>query len=331
MTTPIIQDTPQEKNCFILDSTDLGYKTTIHRVCTTEYIDADDFKHRAKLILENEKHKSLLSGKNWNPGVWVIANKFKGHGDVIEKHLASMIGKRLNNIFNIKVYPSNSLNFNLLKSVRRGMAWDQGIEIVEADFTSTFGTIMSIIEKYPDYKITGDFENNGAFTQGFLDLAKQQFNYVPHKQFGPSDADILLTDKIITPEYSKQLIQFNPKVIIMCNDIGFSFEDNLTPSNNPIYELIEKNIQIVPPFISTIGNSLIAQGIATAKRELEESFVLTQNLVSHLNTSIWNFTLNSRVNYVMVASEIFNSILDPKNQTRFQLSEYDVGTMSYLA
>lgn len=331
MTTSIVQDNPQEKNCFILDSNNLGYETTIHRICTTEYIDANDFKNRAKLILENEKHKSLLSGKNWNPGVWVIANKFKDHGEVIEKHLASMISKRLNTVYDINVYPSSSLSFNFVKSVKRGLAWDQNIEGPEADFTSVFATILSIHQKYPEYKVTSDFQSNSVFNQGFLDLAKEQLNYVPHKTFGPLDADILITDKIITPEYSTQLIQAKPKIIVLCNDLGFSFKDANNPHNKPIHELIEKNIQVIPPFISTIGNSLIAEGIASAKRDLEESFKLTQNLISHFNSSIWDFALNSRINYCMVVSEIFNSIADDTNQTRFQLSPYDVGTMSYLA
>ena len=56
-----------------------------------------------------------------NPGVWVLANKFRGRGDAIQ-NIFQAIGKRLNNILDIEVYPP-SVNWNV--RTQKGLVWDQ--------------------------------------------------------------------------------------------------------------------------------------------------------------------------------------------------------------
>ena len=326
MTVSLTQDNPGDQNCFIIKSLDLGHKHTIHRLCLTEYIDTDDFKNRAERILENEKQKMYLSGKSWNPGVWVLANKFRGRGDAIQKHLAQAIGKRLNNILDIEVYPSHSVNWNVLKLIKKGLVWDQGIELVEAEFTSLFLSMMAIFDRHPEYKVSSDFKTDSILHEGFLDLVKKQVQYTD------DISDILITDKEITTEYAEQIISAKPKVVLLFDDVGAPFENKDNDYHKGTMSLVRNKIHVIPPFITTMGNSLIAEGLMTKKRNIEESFKLIQNQVPHFNISIWDYALNSRENYLTVASEIYNSMLkDSGKQTRFQIYPMDVGTMSYLA
>jgi hypothetical protein len=321
MTASLLQGNPQEKYCFIIHSEDLGYEHTLHRLCLTEFVNADDFEKRAKSILELEKQKSLLSGKNWNPGVWLIANKFTDYGDVIEKQLAQMIGKRLK-ILKKFIYPSYNISSNVLKLVTEGMYWDRGIEMPEADFSSLFMSTASILRVYPEYRINSDFKEDSILKEDFLNLVKEHMNYVG-PTFG-NPPEILITDKHLTEEYSEQIVKMKPKIVLHFDDIGII---NIRASER----LIKNNIHIIPSCVTMMGNSLISQGLSNNKRTIDESFKLIQNQVTHFNSSIWDFSLNSRENFLTVINEIYNAMADEKAESRFRLDSQDVGTMSYLA
>lgn len=305
--------TPTEKRCIIVSSED---QRVARRVVFGKFKTEKEFEEDYKEHYKEEKTRQVLSGKNFPAGLVFIADDFGEGGKVPEKHLVEFI-RKLSSKNKWSHYPSSSLRdnyeFEHLHQLNISEFWDDTLPVQEADYVSMFVATLTAVKT----KELKTFLVDGTNLSHFQEMLKQ----VIQPTFG--NPDVYITSNFIDWQEIKKIEKINPKVVL--------FFGNSIITESMANHLIKKDIHIIPPSITQLGNMLISEGIFNNSREVSESFQLINKACSELNDSLWRYALNYRVNFYTVVDEIYKAYTNENETSRFRLDYKDIGAMSYLA
>jgi|TARA_B110000444_G_scaffold60236_1_gene56100 hypothetical protein len=304
---------PTEKRCIIVSSED---QRVARRVVFGKFKTEKEFEEDYREHYKEEKTRQIISGKEFPVGLVFIADDFGEAGKVPEKHLVEFI-RKLSVKNKWSHYPSSSLRdnyeFEHLQQLNVSEFWDDTLPVQEADYVSMFIATLTAVKT----KELKTFLVNGKNLSHFEEMLKQ----IIEPTFG--NPDVYITNNFIDWEEIRKIEKINPKVVLLFG--------NSIITESMANHLIKKDIHIIPPSVTQLGNMLISEGIFNKSREVSESFQLINKACSDLNQSLWRYAENYKVNFYTVVDEIYKAHTDENETSRFRLDYKEIGAMSYRA
>lgn len=304
---------PTEKRCIIVSSED---QRVSRRVVFSKFKTEKEFQEDYEEHYKEEKTRQILSGKDFPVGLVFVADDFLEAGKVPEKQLVEFV-RKLSTKKKWSHYPSSSLRdnyeFEHLHQINISEFWDDTLPVQEADYVSMFVATLTAVKT----KELKTFLIAGTNLSHFQEMLKQ----VIQPTFG--NPDIYITNNFIDWEEIRKIEKINPKVVLLFG--------NSIITESMANHLIKKDIHIIPPSITQLGNMIISEGIFNKSREVSESFQLINKACSDLNQSLWRYAENYKVNFYTVVDEIYKAHTDENETSRFKLTYKEIGAMSYRA
>ena len=310
---------PEYKKCYSIYTTkDIDCtRSPIVRLSFETFYNKEDFETRCLNIAFSDLAKHMTSGQPFNGVSLIVANDFGENGQVIDKHICSLIN-HLTKKHNLKVYPSAQSSQNYIAKLKE-VQWPPDVDLCEPDYMSLLHTILATKKSFGKnlLSVCFDYEYDKSFDQFFkyyhIDIVND-----------PKDA-VLVTNKYIDLERAKEIANLKPNTVISFNDacIWESYGIN----DAPMGILRMNNIHLVPSGITKIGNTIIADTFVNSLRSLEQAFQLVETTGQRVET-LWKIALESRINFNDIVSEITKAKIAAN---RFKLKTYDVGVNIYKA
>ena len=313
---------PLDKKCFSIHTYNkkINDEVEITRLSFTKFIDEESFTTRSKCVAYNDYAKQKLTGRTFNAFSLVVANDFEVRGKPVDKQLLEFI-RNFSKKNNYQLYPSHNIPDKLFQLIENS-CWTSEVDIPEGDYASLLYAIASTRDSLKIWDVYLDLELDKVFHNA-LKLQNMKIVQTPENS-------IYITDKFIDDAEAKRLVALKPKVIVNFDDACI---DNLG-DNQALGRLYQAGIHLIPPGITKIGNSLIAEGFAKELRQLEESFKLIETNFQRCN-KIWQYAMHTKENFSAIVNEIVKAGFDTTEtdfiKNRHKLETFGVGANSYKA
>ncbi|OUU18480.1 MAG: hypothetical protein CBC05_02010 [Crocinitomicaceae bacterium TMED45] len=289
---------------------------SLRRVVLTNFTNEEEFTERYNEVAKLEKTKQILTGKEFDGGVFFLATNYEKNGQIPEKQMIEFI-RNVSRKNKWSHYPSSNLRYNYkiehLHQIGITEYWTGEMPLEEPDYVSMFIAIHKAVQMNELKTFLIDGENLSYFQEVLKGIIDPTF----------ANPDIYITNKELTWDQIRTIERIKPKVVFLFGNSIIDYPKAL--------HLMKHNIQIVPQSVTEIGNMLLSEGIYNSCRSVEESFQLINIACTELNVSLWKFVQNYRENMYNILDEIYQGHTDENATSKYKLSYKDIGAMSYRA